>query len=430
MKSIRITCKSGYSTSIDELKPLQGDLKELSKENYAKLKKEIITEGFDAPFFVWTESANARWILDGHQRLRTLIKMREEGFEVGDLPYIPIEAQDMAEAKRKLLGYASQYGSITSQGLYEFLEKSNIPFDEMDARFRFPEIKNDQFKDEYYQDPVVEGEDDVPEIADAGRVALGDLYILGNHRLLCGDATLSANISLLMTGEKADITFTSPPYNVGKTPNGNDQKYLNDSDDMLGEDYFKFLIKFTEKALNISEFVFVNIQSLSGNKISLLCYLYEMRMYYADTIIWDKESAEPAMAKNCLNSQFEYVHIFSKKANRIIGCKEFRGTLSNVFRLNSRKDKEFASVHKATFPVAFAEHFINQFSLQTVFDPFGGSGSTLIAAEKLKRKCYAMELDPQYCAVIIERWQKFSGKQAFRQNADGSLTSYEELKNG
>lgn len=255
-------------------------------------------------------------------------------------------------------------------------------------------------------------EDEVGESPAEPTTKLGDVYKLGRHRLMCGDSTSSDDVAKLMEGEKACITFSSPPYNVGRTPNGNEQKYLNDSDTRGSLEFTSFLKKFTTEALRASHFVFVNIQSLAGNKLALIDYLYAMRESYGDTMIWDKMTAEPAMAKNVLNSRFEYVHVFSERANRVIGTKAFRGTLENVFQLNSRKDKEFSDIHKATFPVGFAQHFVENFSKTSVLDLFGGSGTTMIAAEKLGRNAYLMELDPKYCDVIVARWEKYTGKKA------------------
>jgi DNA modification methylase len=258
--------------------------------------------------------------------------------------------------------------------------------------------------------------DEVPEVPqNVFGVKRGDVWLLGNHRLMCGDSTSEDDVKNLMDGQKADITFTSPPYNVGRTPNGNEQKYLNDKDNKNIQDYIIFLKSFTELSLNFSDYVFVNIQSLAGNKIALIEFLYLLKENYADTIIWDKMTAEPAIEKNVLNSRFEYIHIFSKKANRKIGAKEFRGTIPNMFQMNSRQEKEYAAVHKATFPTSFAEFFINNFSNINVYEPFCGTGTTIIASEKTGRTCYGMELDEHYCSVIIKRWQDFTGKTAIKE---------------
>ena len=118
------------------------------------------------------------------------------------------------------------------------------------------------------------------------------------------------------------------------------------------------------------------------------------------------------MAKNVLNSQFEYIHIFSKKANRSISDIGFRGEFSNIFNLNSHANKEFSVIHKATFRIELPEYFIKNFAEKSVIDAFAGTGTVLIACEKTKRINYSMELDAKYVDVIVKRWQQFTGKEA------------------
>ena len=117
------------------------------------------------------------------------------------------------------------------------------------------------------------------------------------------------------------------------------------------------------------------------------------------------------MANNVLNSQFEYIHCLSKKANRSIGTTKFRGTLSNVININKQSNNEFTE-NNATFPIELALYFVINFSNKIVIDSFLGSGTTLIACEKTNRKCYGMEIDPHYCDVIIKRWEDFTGEKA------------------
>lgn len=229
---------------------------------------------------------------------------------------------------------------------------------------------------------------------------------------MCGDSTDKASVELLMDGVKADISFTSPPYNAGKTPTedkmGKTSKYANDSDDKTDEQYFELLDKFTELAMQNSEYTFVNIQMLSGNKLALIDYLSANRNNLADILIWDKLTSQPAMAENVLNSQFEFVLVFSDNANRHIGTQKFRGTQSNVVSI-SKQTKNEVKDHNATYPVEFAAHFVNAFSSKNsvTLDLFLGSGSTLIACEQTDRTCYGMELDPKYVDVIRKRYWKF-----------------------
>ena len=267
-------------------------------------------------------------------------------------------------------------------------------------------------------------EDDFNEEKDGilVRCKPGDIWQLGDHRLMCGDSTDLETVKTLMGGVRADMSFTSPPYNAGRTPTeaaqGIDSKYAHDTDDKSDVYYLNLLLASTRNALSVAEYAFVNVQSISGNKTQLIDYMAAMKRNFADTIIWDKEASQPAMASNVLNSEFEYVHIFSERATRAIGVKPFRGTLSNVLHLSNRKgrDREIQKMHHATFPIDFAAYFIENFTNDSVLDLFGGSGTTLIAAEQLGRKAYLMELDPYYCDVIIARWEKLTGKQAQKIN--------------
>ena len=252
-------------------------------------------------------------------------------------------------------------------------------------------------------------------------IVLGDLFEIGEHRLLCGDSTDSDSVAKLMNGEKAEISFTSPPYNAGTTPTeikmGKTSKYANDSDNKTETEYLKLLIDFTNNTLLFSDYSFVNIQSLSGNKTALIDFLYNMKEYYADTLIWQKQNAQPAMAENVLNSQFEYIHVFSHKANRAIGTKRFRGTLSNVLDI-SKQNKNGVKEHNATFPIDFAAHFVQNFCENSVLDLFLGSGTTMVAAHQLNRKCYGMELDSKYCEVIIDRMRKLDPSLVIKKNGE------------
>jgi DNA modification methylase len=248
---------------------------------------------------------------------------------------------------------------------------------------------------------------------------LGDLYEIGEHRLLCGDSTDSDQVAKLMNGQKADISFTSPPYNAGTTPTevkmGKTSKYANDDDNKTENEYLKLLTDFTNNTLLFSEYSFVNIQSLSGNKTALIDYLYNLKSIYADTLIWNKQNAQPAMAENVLNSQFEYIHVFSHKANRAIGTKYFRGTISNVIDI-SKQTANKVKEHNATFPMDFASFFVSHFCEKSVIDLFCGSGTTMVASHQLKRKCYGMELDPKYCDVIVKRMIKLDPTLIVKRN--------------
>jgi len=375
----------------------------ISKEKLEKLKKSIS----DFPKMlklrpIVVESWDNLTVLGGNMRLKAVN-------ELGIKTVPVISAEDLNDEEKK-----------------EFIIKDNIGFGEWDW-----DILSNQWDTEKleewgldipdFQVKEIEAEEDDYEIPDEIKtdIVIGDLFEIGEHRLLCGDSTDSDQVAKLMNGDKADIAFTSPPYNAGTTPTevkmGKTSKYANDDDNKDESEYLNLLTDFTNNTLLFSDYSFVNIQSLSGNKTALIDFLYNMKTVYADTIIWQKQNAQPAMAENVLNSQFEYIHIFSHKANRAIGVKKFRGTLSNVLEI-SKQTKNKIKEHNATFPIDLASYFVSNFSEKSVIDLFLGSGTTMVASHQLKRKCYGMELDPKYCQVIVDRMKKLDSSLIIKKN--------------
>ena len=181
---------------------------------------------------------------------------------------------------------------------------------------------------------------------------------------------------------------------------------------MTSGEYRHFLQEYLDCAIEGAKYVFANIQFLANNKYALIPFIADNLNTLADIIIWDKGRSQPQLAANVLNSEFEFVFVFSKKANRAIGTIPFHGTLKNIVHISNQRSTEFANVHNATMPVAVASHFIENFAKETVLDLFGGTGTTLIAAEQLKRRCFMMEISTRYCDVIIKRWENLTGQTA------------------
>lgn len=265
-------------------------------------------------------------------------------------------------------------------------------------------------------------EDDYnPDEAKEARCKPGDIWQLGKHRLMCGDSTKEKDVDILMDGDKADIAFSSPPYNTRMGANltgakGKRTKYENGlCDNLSQEKYYDFLNNYINNANKYSVYNFVNIQMITNNKIALLNCIYNNKERLADVIIWDKGQSQPQMQPNVLNSEFEFVLCFSEKGNRMIGTIPFHGSLKNIVHI-ARGQNKYASIHNAVFPVELPAHFISNFAKEKVLDLFGGTGTTLIAAEQLGRKAYVMEIYPNYCDVIIDRWEKLTGEKAFKIN--------------
>ena len=379
------------------------------------LSQIIKAQGWRKPI---TVSKRSGFIVAGHGRLQAALLLQSEK--------VPVDYQDYATE-------AEEYADLVADN--RISELSEIDHELLDSLLE--EIR--EFEDfnfeltgyaDYEIDSILEGLDDFnhddateaveddyeAELPEEPKSRPGEIYQLGNHRLMCGDSTNADNVEKLMNGITADITFTSPPYNAGTTPTelsmNKTAKYQNDDDNKSTEDYRQFLIDFTQNAMKHSHFTFVNIQSLANNKIALIEYMHELKEVYADTIIWDKMHSQPAMKENVLNSEFEYVHVFSKKAKRSIGTKKFRGTISNIVHIQRQNQNEYSKIHNATFPMDFASWFVSNFSTDSVLDLFGGSGTTMIVCEQLNKSCFMMEYDPKYVDVIIDRWEKFTGKKA------------------
>ena len=278
----------------------------------------------------------------------------------------------------------------------------------------FKETELEAVEDDYEEPDTIETD-----------IVLGDLFEIGEHRLLCGDSTDSDAVAKLMNGEKANMAFTSPPYNAGKSEalSGNthttDNKYNEYNDNQTQSDYLDLLIEFTNNALMNAEYLICNIQSLAGNKIALIDYLHQYKNNFIDVAIWDKGHGAPAMAENVMTSAWEYMFFISSKENatRAVPNANFRGTVPNIYRGNPQRNNEFSNVHAATFPIDLPEWGL-QFTKQgdIVLDQFLGTGTTMVASHQLKRKCYGMELDPKYCQVIIDRMRKLDPTLVIKRN--------------
>lgn len=150
MKTININCESNKFLQLDDMNDFQGELKDLMEMDYKRLRKDIITNGFIDPFNVWFNEQDEKWyILDGHQRHRTLTKMRdEEKFEIPELPVTVVKADNYKKAKSIVLSLSSNFGTMTHQGLYQFISTADLDFNSLD-NYRLPEIKMDKFAEEF-----------------------------------------------------------------------------------------------------------------------------------------------------------------------------------------------------------------------------------------------------------------------------------------
>jgi DNA modification methylase len=390
--------------------------------NTQHLKKSLLKYGFSLPFYVW-ESEGEYYCIDGHHRLDVLNELIAEGHKVPkELNAVEIEAKDRKEAIEILVSvYNQRQNPFAEEYLIEFLEVENIDIQEVNIES--VNVVSETIEEETVLDAIEDDFDSTPPTE--AITVLGDLYEIGEHRLLCGDSTDSDAVAKLMNGQKANLSFTSPPYNAGKSEalSGNthttDNKYNEYNDNQTKDVYLDLLIGFTNNALLFSEYLICNIQSLAGNKIALIEYLHEYKNNIIDIVIWDKVYGQPAMAENVMNSVWEYMFFISskEKATRAIPNANFRGTVDNIYRGKPNRNNEFSKVHAAVFPIDLPQWGM-QFTKEKdiILDQFTGSGTTMVAAHQLKRKCYGIELDPKYADVIVKRMIKLDPTLNIKRN--------------
>ena len=260
--------------------------------------------------------------------------------------------------------------------------------------------------------------DEVPEVPEEPTAQPGQIWQLGDHRLMCGDSTSADDVAALMDGEKADLCFTSPPYNAGSMNiDGNkstQSKYDLFEDDMSGDDYFSFVLTNVKIMLGVAEEVFYNIGLVQGNKVEIFKLVSSMEKSFKDVIYWRKSTAAPHIQPGVINNLVEFILCFGDGKRAFRNPQFNQGSYWNVIEGNNASGNEYADVHKATFPVYLPSNIVSNFTPPSgsVIDCFAGTGTTLIACEQTGRKCYGMELSPAYCDVIIKRWEDFTGQTA------------------
>lgn len=272
-------------------------------------------------------------------------------------------------------------------------------------------------------------EDEVPEVEDETVTQPGDLWVLGEHRLLCGDSTKQEDVERLMDGDISDLLFTSPPYALGSsvTLSGNramskrGNAYQGHEDDP--DKWMDLMSGWWSSFEGISECYVVNVQLLAGNKRKLMQWIADRSDRIVDVAIWNKISGAPQMASGVLTSIFEFLLVFGGRgASKRIPFSSWHGTVKNIYNGPPQRSNEFAEQHAATMPLHLVEWILGTLCDQakTVVDPFAGTGTTAIVAEQMGRRSFSLEIHPAYCDVIVRRWQKLTGQRAVNE-ATGEL---------
>jgi DNA modification methylase len=373
------------------------DLKPGDKE-YDKLKKSILEFDYIDPI-IWNERTGN--VVGGHQRLKILKELGHQELE--------ISVVDLDSTKEKALNLALNKNS----GDWDIPKLSELLLELDTGEF---DIEITGFDESELESLLVDrpnggltDDDAVPEVPEEPKTKLGDLYQLGNHRLLCGDATKKGDVEKLMDGQKADMVFTDPPYGVDYSSRGDKLK-----GDKLKGDKLKELPDLLDNS-----FESYSLHMKPGSCI-YCCHTdqkpfvrFNFELYFnkyfhqSATLVWVKNVA--SMGWQDYRAQHEPILY-----GWLDGDHVFNGDRTETTIWNFKRDATQKYVHPTQKPVELVSRGIRNSSKgeDIILDLFGGSGSTMIACDKMGRKCYTMELEPKYCDVIIKRWEDFTGKTA------------------
>lgn len=364
-------------------------------------------------------------VLGGNMRLKAC---KEAGLK--EVPVI--KASDLNEEQQK-----------------QFIIKDNVGYGEWDWDMLANEWDAEELVEwgldipNFVIEDVGTAEEDDFDVPDGGietDIVLGDLFEIGEHRLLCGDSTDSEAVDKLMDGQKWNLMATSPPYNQGNicgnllhtkglgTGKKNVKLYEDkNSDNRSSEDYYKFCIDIlTTSSIfknqeNHSVCWNVAYNAKSRNDYGKIVFSDDNPYSVKETIIWDKNHSINLPQIGIYSRRCEFVFIMS--ANE----KYHTSQIYNDCRWNYWHIKSAGSQitgedveHRAAYPIEFAAKMLTDFSIKNdlIYEPFTGSGTTMVAAHQLNRKCYGMELDPKYCQVIVDRMIKLDPTLTIKRNGE------------
>lgn len=392
---------------ISELKNWESNPRVISEESYKELKESIGSLGNFEPLVINIDGT----VLAGNQRLRVAKERGDKEVEVS------VPERELTEQEIKKIGIISNRHS----GEWD-MDKLANEFEDVLGELGFddllPEVELEVKEDDYEE----------PEDLET-TVVLGDVYQLGEHRLMCGDSTKIEDVEKLMNGQGIKCVFTSPPYNMGA------DLYAHYDDNKKSEEYIQFnmdVVNGWRKWLD--GYLFWNISYNKNSRWEFLEIMYrivkESNLKFLELIVWDKKTAMPVVSNKQMTRTYEDIlvvgdednmrndyEMFGLSTNRsdVFMNKRTGRTMTNYWRVRP-SNTQIKGLHEACYPLELPARAIDLVTKEgeIVADPFGGSGSTLIACEQTNRKCYMMEIDPHYCQVIIDRWEKFTGNKAIK----------------
>jgi DNA modification methylase len=388
---------------LSELIPYINNSRKHSDDQVTQIASSIKEFGWTNPILVDGDNG----IIAGHGRIMAAKKLN-----MTEVPVI--ELAHLSKEQRKALIIADNKLALNSDWdsnllAIELKDLQDLGFDLNLTGFDADELANLLLPE---QVDGLTDEDAIPETPIEPKTKLGDIYQLGNHKLMCGDSASLDDAEKLMDSDLADLVFTDPPYNVAYSGRGANNLGTIKNDDMSNDDFEQFCRDiFTTYHTYMKPLACIYVCHPDSQSAPKLAFekTFAEQFKKSSTLIWMKQSA--GMGWQDYRAQHEPI---------LYGWKEGSGkhfysgdrTKTTIWKIG--RDAQASYVHPTQKPVALPEEAINNSSkgMDIVLDLFGGSGSTLIACEKVGRKARLMELDPKYCDVIVKRWEDFTGKKA------------------
>lgn len=384
--------------------PYIGNSRTHSDVQVKQIAASIQEFGFTNPILIDEENS----VIAGHGRI-----MAAELIEQKQVPCIVLSG--LTYAQKKALVIADNQLALNADWDMDKLTLELESLLELDFDIDTLGFAEDFIENVLGQDKTegLTDEDAIPEPLENPITVLGDVWVLGNHRLMCGDSTSIEAVEQLMNGQKADMVFTDPPYGVNYE--GGSKKREKLKDDHVGTDIYRDSVPIM--ALFCTGPIYT---WYAGTKPNGLYTAVESVGDIHSLIIWKKNNSTFNMGIH-YKQKHEPCLYWKPKGTNLKWAGNSRE--DTVWEINRESRNDF---HPTQKPVALSERAIGNHSVGIILDLFGGSGSTLIGCEKTHRQCRMMELDPAYVSVILQRWSDFTGLDPVLESTG---EKYSELKN-
>lgn len=390
-------------TPVDALIPFARNARTHSDEQVKQIAASIREFGFNNPILIRDDLT----VIAGHGRLAAakVLGLKEvPTISLAHLTPLQVRAYVLADNKLALnAGWDDEMLALELKDIeMEGFDISLTGFDEIEVGALLADKTEEGLTDE----------DEVPEVPEEPRTRIGDVWVCGNHRVMCGDSTRIDAVSKLMKGKKAELVFTDPPYGVEYQSN---MRTKSEKFSVLkNDDKFLDITPIVELVSDGWVFVWT-----SWKVQTKWIEMFSGFGYPTNIVIWHKPGGGIGDLSRTFSSDYEVALVWHRGAE-LCGKR-----IGSVWKIN--KDGAATYLHPTQKPVQLSKEALDKTTVigALVLDLFGGSGSTLIGCESMGRKAFLMELDPRYCDVIVNRWQDFTGKKA---TLESNGKTFDELK--